>query len=101
MKLRFTIISLAVLLALGSACNKPSATGDNSTQNPDNSASGPQSGADSQQAARSSQPRVPETVTVPAGKVLTIRLSNAVGSKTSQPGQSFGGSLAKAVEVDG
>jgi hypothetical protein len=40
-------------------------------------------------------------MTVPAGKVMTIRLSNAVGSKLSQPGQSFGGSLAKAVEVNG
>src|SRR5262249_22614970 len=36
-----------------------------------------------------------------AGKVLTVRLANEVGSKISQPGQTFGGSLAKAVEVDG
>jgi len=33
--------------------------------------------------------------------VLTIRLADEVGSKVSQPGQSFGGSLAKAVDVKG
>lgn len=98
MKLRLHIISLALLLALGAACNKPSATGDNSVPNGDNAAAG---SADSQQSASSSQSRVPETVTVPSGKVMTIRLSSAVGSKISQAGQSFGGSLVKAVEVNG
>ena len=44
---------------------------------------------------------MPEIVTVPSGKVLTIRLSDAVGSKISQPGQSFGGSLVRAVQVNG
>jgi hypothetical protein len=94
MKLRLTISSLALLLALGVACNKPSSTADNSGPNGDNA-------AESSDSASSSQPRVPEAVTVPSGKVVTIRLSSAVGSKISQPGQSFGGSLAKAVEVNG
>lgn len=95
MQLRASIFSLALLLALGAACNKPSSTADNSAQNPDNAA------ADSQTASSDSQPRVAEPVTVPSGKVLTIRLSSAVGSKISQPGQSFGGSVARAVEVNG
>jgi hypothetical protein len=47
------------------------------------------------------QARAPETITVPSGKVVTIQLADAVGSKVSQPGQSFGGSLAKAVNVNG
>jgi hypothetical protein len=98
MKLRLPIMSLAWLLALGVACNKPSATGDNSVPNGDNAVAG---SSDSQQSASSSQPRVPETVTVPSGKVMTIRLSSAVGSKISQPGESFGGSLVRAVEVNG
>ncbi|HKR83328.1 MAG TPA: hypothetical protein VJS37_04085 [Terriglobales bacterium] len=98
MKLRLHIMSLALLLALGVACNKPSATGDNSVANGDNAVAG---SSDSQQSASSSQPRVPETVTIPSGKVMTIRLSSAVGSKISQPGQSFGGSLVRAVEVNG
>jgi hypothetical protein len=112
MKLRSTVLSLslAVLLSLSAACNKPSSTADNSAQNPNNSNGDAQSGAapasgsasgDSQQMARSSQPRVPEAVTIPAGKVLTIRLADPVGSKISKPGQSFGGSLVRAVEVNG
>ena len=95
MKSRATIFSLVLLLALGTACNKPSSTADNSAPNGDNSAAAP---GDSQQMARSSQPRVPETVTIPAGKVLTIRLSDAVGSKISQSGQSFGGRLVRVGE---
>jgi hypothetical protein len=101
MRLRVTIFSLTLLLALGAGCNKPSTpnapSSDNSTQAPD--ASGGQPG--SQPMARSEQPRMPETITVPSGKVLTIRLSDPVGSKISQPGQSFGGSLTRAVEVNG
>jgi len=100
MRLRATIFPLAILLALGVACNKPGTlASDNSTQAPDGS--GGQSGSANSQTARSEQPRVPEVVTIPTGKVLTIRLSDAVGSKISQAGQSFGGSLVRAVEVNG
>ena len=38
---------------------------------------------------------------IPAGKVLTVRLGQAVGSKISQPGESFTATLASAVLVDG
>lgn len=102
MKLRVTVVSLALLLAIGAGCTKPSTsnapTADNSTQGQDNAGGQP---ANSQPMAQSEQPRVPEVITIPSGKVLTIRLSDAVGSKISQPGQSFGGSLARAVEVNG
>ena len=97
MRTRATICSLALLLALGAACNKPGTTADNSGPGPD---AGQSNSADSQ-AARAEQARLAEPVTIPAGRVLTIRLGDAVGSKLSQPGQSFGGSLAKPVEVDG
>lgn len=88
------ILSLTLLFAIG--CNKPSQS--NNSQNPDNSQAN-----NSTPAADNSQPSppVPTTVTVPAGKVLTIRLADEVGSKISQPGQTFGGALARAVEVDG
>jgi hypothetical protein len=107
MRLRATIFSLALLLALGAACNKPSTpAADNSAQGSDasgsaNAGSNSSGSANSQDMARSEQPRAPEAVTVPSGKVLTVRLSDAVGSKISQPGQSFGGTLARAVEVNG
>jgi hypothetical protein len=38
---------------------------------------------------------------VPAGTQLTVRLGQTVGSKISQPGQSFSATLARAVEVGG
>jgi hypothetical protein len=105
MKSRALVFALASLLALGIGCNKPSSTNsDNSAPGTDNSAaqqndSNPQgSNAGSSQSA---ERREPTTVTIPSGKVLTVRLADAVGSKLSQPGQSFGGSLAKAVVVDG
>lgn len=103
MKSRALVFVLASLLALGVGCNKPSSTSnDNSAPSPDNNAAqSGQQAPDNNSAPQSSERRVPTTVTVPSGKVLTVRLSDAVGSKLSQAGQSFGGSLAKPVEVDG
>src|ERR1700730_10545328 len=43
----------------------------------------------------------PQPVVVPAGTTLTIRLANSVGSKLSSPGDSFTGTLASSVVVDG
>jgi len=40
-------------------------------------------------------------ITVPAGTVITVRLDEALGSKLSQPGQSFSATVAEAVAVDG
>lgn len=102
MRSRIGAFVLSVLLILSAACSKPNTNpqpSDNSAQNPDNSAAQPNANNAPQQ--EPAQPRVPVTVTVPAGKVLTIRLSDELGSKISQPGQTFGGTLAKAVEVNG
>lgn len=97
--LAFVLVSI---LALGVGCNKPSSTsGDNSTQNPDSSAAQQDQPSSDNRAQQRAERRAATTVTVPSGKVLTVRLSDAVGSKLSQAGQSFGGSLAKPVEVDG
>ncbi len=46
-------------------------------------------------------PRPPQPVIVPAGTVLTIRTSQALGSKTSQTGTAFGGSLMTPITIDG
>ena len=99
MKTRGTILAIALVVALGIGCNKPSTpSGDNSNNPPAGDNSAQQSGAAPE--ARQ-QAREPITLTVPAGKVLTVRLADAVGSKISQPGQSFSGSLVRAVEVNG
>jgi len=101
MTLRIGTFALSLLLAAGVGCSsKPSQLqGDNSAPSQDNSAAGNDTAAGSTNSQ--SAPAAPAVVTVPAGKVLTVRLSDEVGSKISQPGQSFGGSLAKAVEVNG
>ena len=103
MKSSIGMAMLTVLLALGAACSKPNPQStDNSAQPADSSApSGANAANGSSAPADSSQPPAPVTITVPAGKVLTVRLANEVGSKISQPGQTFGGTLAKPVEVDG
>ena len=91
---------LCVILGLTMACNKPSQVQSNSAQPADNSQTnnGAAPAADNSQPA---PPPAPSTVTVPAGKTLTVRLANDVGSKVSEAGQTFGGTLAHAVMVDG
>lgn len=48
------------------------------------------------------EPRKPkrEPVTIAAGTVLTVKLGQTVGSKVSQPGQSFSATLSSPVQVD-
>ena len=100
MKSRIGAFALSLFLVLGVACSKPSQQTDNNAQPPDNSQQNA-APAGSQTANSQPTPPAPVTLTVPSGRVLTIRLADEVGSKVSQPGQSFGGSLAKAVDVNG
>jgi hypothetical protein len=110
MRLRIAAFAASLLLVLGAACtSKPSQTQDqNSAPNSDNSAAGSNAPSSSGsmapnggQAMSQSAPPAPVTITIPAGKVITVSLADEVGSKVSQPGQSFGGTLAKAVDVNG
>jgi hypothetical protein len=43
----------------------------------------------------------PRPIVVPAGTVLVVRTAEALGSKTSQAGQTFGATLAQPVTVEG
>jgi len=43
----------------------------------------------------------PEPVIVPAGTTITVRLSQAVGSKISQAGQTFSGTVANSIAIGG
>lgn len=105
MKLRFLTALLSALLVLGVGCNKQNSqsTDNSGSQSAANSAAAQPDGSTSSSpsSATSQAAPTPETLTVPAGKVIIIRLADAVGSKISQPGQTFGGSLAKPVEVSG
>jgi hypothetical protein len=42
-----------------------------------------------------------ETVTIPAGTAVDIRLTDAISSATATAGSSFNGTLAKSISVDG
>ena len=57
------------------------------------------SAAPASEAAKSAAEAQPSVV--PAGTTLTVRLGQAVGSKISEPGQSFSATLSSPVEVDG
>jgi hypothetical protein len=46
-------------------------------------------------------PPPPKPITVPAGTVLTVRLDQALSSKTSQAGGTFTGTMANPISIDG
>ncbi len=104
MRSRLLALSLATLLVLVLfACSKQPAdttsSADNSTTNaPDNSAN--QNAAQPQAAPRAERPK-PQPIVLAAGTVLTVRMGEAVGSKMSQPGQTFSATLAQPVAVEG
>lgn len=103
--MRIGVLAVSLLLVFGAACNsKPSQLqNQNSAPGADNSAASSTASQSSNggPAAPESAPPAPVSITIPAGKVLTVRLADEVGSKVSQPGQSFGGALAKPVDVNG
>jgi len=89
-------LTLCLSLVLFGCSKKSDQTADQNAANP------PAATAPPAQAAKE-EPRKPkiETITIPSGTSLTVRLGEAVGSKISQPGQSFSATLADAVQVDG
>jgi hypothetical protein len=102
-------LGLALFLAVAMpACSKQPADTTGSTNNPnatnapDNSANGANSAAQPEAAPRAERVKAElKPVVLPAGTVLTVRMGDAVGSKISQPGQSFSATLAQPVEVEG
>lgn len=89
-----SILTICLLLA-AVACSTNTPTSNSETGA---SAGGAEQG--SAGSARAPKPAA-ETVVVPAGTTLTVRLGQAVGSKISSPGQSFTASLTAPVEVGG
>lgn len=86
MRSRLLALSLSfylsiALLACSSKPPEPTAGGETATTKP--------------------KPEPVKSVVVPAGTVLTVRLGEAVGSKISQPGQTFSATLASPVELEG
>jgi hypothetical protein len=50
---------------------------------------------------RQPEPRVPRSVTLPAGSLITVRLDEALSSDRNQPGDSFRAVLDQPLAVDG
>lgn len=103
MNRRFAIPSLSalfLLLALA-GCQKSADQQQASATDANSSSAAPDSGATSgKPAAREAAPR-PRPIVVPAETVISVVLDEPVGSKISQPGQTFTASVREPVEVDG
>jgi hypothetical protein len=106
MRSRFVLLTLAVYLAFAVlGCSKKSAndaTGDNSGA-ANSAASGQNSApeAGNQPANAPSEPKEVkrEPIRVPAGTAITVSLGSALGSKVSNSGDTFSGTVAKDVRV--
>src|SRR5882672_6197887 len=76
------------------ACSKP-------TDSSNTTSSGPTSGAAPSTSDMKEKTEPVQALVIPKGTVITVRLAQAVGSKISEPGQSFSGTVATPVEVEG
>jgi hypothetical protein len=108
MRSRATVLTLGLFLSLVlSACSKKTdQTADNSAANPAQSSStaAPAQPAQTQPAPAPPAPAAPAPpppIVVPSGTAVTVRLAQSVGSKISQAGQSFSGTVADSVAVGG
>lgn len=106
MRSRFAVLTLGLCLLIASlACSKKSDQSTDTTQPPDANAPAQTQPAQAQpmQAAPRAEPKKvkAEPIIVPAGTALTVRLGEAVGSKISQAGQSFSGTLANSIVIGG
>jgi len=96
MRFRALLCLVAVLLFLTLACS--SKPGESAANPADQNAASSTAGGG---AANKAEAKRTETVVVPVGTTLTVRLGESVGSKISSAGQSFSATLASPVEVEG
>jgi hypothetical protein len=99
-RILYVVALLALCLAIGCA-SKPS-TPASSTDNPNASGDNAAGGAGgSKSADKSAAKPAPQTITIPAGTVITVRLGETLSSKESSAGQGFSATVAQPVVVDG
>jgi hypothetical protein len=107
MRMLYVVALLALCLVLGCSSN-PSAPA-SSTENPNasggsapggGSAGGSAAGGSASSKSAASKP-VKETITIPAGTVITVRLGETLSSKSSSAGQGFAATVAEPVVVEG
>lgn len=103
MKSHLILLALTLCLAFAVGCSSKQSTSDNSSTNPtdaqnptDNSTAA--AGKEAKERKEVKEARR-EPVVIPAGTSITVSLGSAIGSKLSQGGQTFTGSLAQGVSV--
>jgi predicted small lipoprotein YifL len=111
MRSRAVVITLAFYLSFALlACSKkgpenaPSSDTTSPTATQDEtggSAAQNQKVAKSEKAEKARPAAAPKVLVVPAGTIITVRLGQSVGSKISQPGETFSATVATPVEIDG
>lgn len=92
---------LALCLAVGCSSNSgtPSASATPDPNAPNSGAAAPGSASAT---ANPAEPKpVRQTITIPAGTQITVRLGETISSKTSTAGQGFAATVAQSVVVDG
>ena len=100
MRSRITLFTLCFYLAiavLGCSSKPPADNSGNTATAPDSAGNAGSGAKDSKKEAREEKKKAP--VIVPAGTTLTVRLGSDLGSKLSQAGQTFNGTLAKDIMV--
>lgn len=101
MRSRWTRLGIILFVSVSFfACSKPQQPADQSNANQQNNTQAAQQTPPPAPAPVEHKPK-PEPLVVPSGTTLTVRLGDAIGSKISQPGQSFSATLANPVDVDG
>lgn len=104
MRSRVVVFTLCLYLAFALlGCNKPPAD-NNSANATDQSSGGNDSATGQKEPASEAKERREheakrEPIVIPSGTAITISLASAIGSKLSQPGQTFAGSVARDVTV--
>ena len=96
-RLLLTILGLYLALAVSGCSRKPADSGTAAGNDASNPSSQP--AADNKAAPSERQEARREPLVVPARTELRVRLGSPIGSKLSQPGESFTGTIARDVVV--
>ena len=94
--MRSRLVTLTLILYLSFAlvgCAKSPESASNTT--------GDNAAPEKAEKAAKAKPEPAKSVVIPAGTIITVRLGQSVGSKISEPGQSFSATVATPVEIAG
>ena len=100
MRSRILLFSMCLYAAFAlTGCNKPAADNSPDTASNDAQASSEKAPAKEAREHKEHERKEAKKLVVPSGTAITVSLGSAIGSKISQPGDTFTGSVAKDVMV--